>query len=89
MTHLMVKIKVEDYEKWRPVFDENRDLRVQRGERSEEVFQAEEDPNSVTVLYEWDDPEHVREYFGSDQLKEAMKKAGVMGEPELAVLEKK
>lgn len=86
MPYILVQHGVEDYEKWKEVFDEKAD-RQAAGSRGGQVFRSADDPNEVTVLLEWDDMGNARAFSGSDKLREEMQRAGVSGQPHVYFLD--
>ena len=89
MTYYLVRHKVEDYDKWREVYDGAQDMKASFGQKNESsrVFRDSDDPNMVTVLGEFDTKENAEKFFGSDELKAAMQKAGVQGQPEIHLID--
>ena len=87
MANLLVHHKVEDYSKWRPVFDEHGSFRSQNGCKSERVFRSADNPNEIFIFLEWDSIANAQKFAQSDNLKTAMKKGGVIGMPEAHFLE--
>jgi heme-degrading monooxygenase HmoA len=87
MAHLLVHHKVEDYNKFKPVFDAHSSARSKGGSQGGKVFRSANDPNEVFVLLEWDSVENAQKFGQSDSTKEAMKNAGVVGIPEIYFLE--
>ena len=87
MSHVMVRHKVENYDTWRVAFDDHGSFRKENGERSARVFQSSDDPNDVLMLFDWDSEDNVRRFMESDNLKETMHKAGVIGKPEIHFLD--
>jgi heme-degrading monooxygenase HmoA len=87
MAYLLVQQSVEDKNKWKAVFDEHGADRKAAGSKGGLVFRNANDPNQVTVLLEWDSLEHARAFAGSDELREAMQKAGVTGPPNVSFLD--
>jgi quinol monooxygenase YgiN len=82
MVHVIMRATVADYQKWRPVFDGLEDLRRSMGSTgTNQVFRDADDPNTITLILEWDNADHAREFLGSPQLREAMQKAGLIGAP--------
>ncbi|HID53443.1 MAG TPA: cyclase [Anaerolineae bacterium] len=73
--------QVEDFAKWKAVFDSVADLRRANGETSAQILHAADDPNSLTLIFGWDSIENARSYTQSPELKAAMQKAGVTGPP--------
>lgn len=87
MTNLLVHHKVEDYGKWKPVFDEHGSFRNESGSNGGRVFRSADNPNELFILFEWDSVENAQKFAQSDSLKEAMQKAGVVGIPEVYFVE--
>jgi len=87
MAHLLFHIKVEDYNKWRKFFDEHSSFRSQMGSKGGKVFRSAHNPDEVFILLEWDSLENAQKFTQSDNLKEVMMNAGVVGMPEIYFLE--
>jgi hypothetical protein len=75
-----------DYDRWRPMYDSHRAARKLAGLDELFVFRDAGDPNLVTILYRARDVESARLFAESPQLVEMMKQAGVMGKPEICVM---
>ena len=86
MVHVAVQHKVEDYKAWKAVFDNFSPTRKSGGERSYTLWRAAEDPNDISVLFEWDTLENARTFMKSTELKNAMQKAGVKEQPRIQYL---
>ena len=82
MVNIIVRHKVEDFGKWKPLYDEHASARKEAGCQSEQVCQNWEDPNDVAVSFDWDNTENFKKFSESENLKEAMQKAGVEGKPD-------
>lgn len=78
MPYILTQISVEDYEKWKPVFDEVGSIRQAKGSKGGLVLRNADDPNQITVLLEWDNLDNARAFAGSDELREAMQRGGVV-----------
>ena len=50
------------------------------------IYSLASDPNSLTLVFEWDSLDNARKYAQSPELKAAMEKAGVVGPPEIFFL---
>jgi uncharacterized protein (DUF1330 family) len=85
--HLLVKLKIEEYAKWKPVFDEVGVTRKAASSKGGYVFRNIDDSNEVVVLLEFEDLEKTRQFVESEDLKQAMQRAGVMDKPEIYFLE--
>ena len=81
MVRWFVRHRVRDYAAWREVYDGFADVQREGGVRAEAVYQSVDDPNDVTVTHDFDDVETARAFFASPDLKDAMTRAGVEGEP--------
>jgi heme-degrading monooxygenase HmoA len=87
MANILVHIKVEDYNKWKPVFDGHASFRSEMGSKSGKVLHISDNPNDIFILFEWDSIENAKKFSQSDNLKEAMKNSGVISMPEIYFLE--
>ena len=86
MASILIQHKVKDFAEWKKAFDSNAGLRTSSGELSALVFQDAGDPNRVTVLNKWKSLEIAQKFASSPELKAAMEKAGVIGQPAVLFL---
>jgi heme-degrading monooxygenase HmoA len=87
MSNMLVHHNVEDYNKWKNIFDEHSPFRAQMGSKGGRVFRSANDPNDLFILFEWDNLENAKKFTQSDNLKQTMQKAGVKGTPDIYFLE--
>ena len=87
MTTLFVHHKIEDYAKWRKVFDQMDSIRRSMGETGFRVFRTAADPNELVILTDCPTAEQARQYAQSPDLKQGMQQAGVISQPEVLILE--
>ena len=87
MTYVLVNHKVEDYDKWMTVFNDTSDMLKAQGAKVSSVFRSADDPNQVVVLTQFENLERVKSFVESDELRTAMQKAGVKGNPEIIFIE--
>jgi heme-degrading monooxygenase HmoA len=87
MAHILVHHKVEDYTNWKTFFDEHSSFRDQHGSQGGKIFRSVNDPNEIFILFEWDNLQNAQKFTQSDELKEIMQKAGVVGMPEIHFVE--
>ncbi len=87
MPALLIRHKIGDYATWAPVFGEYAATRRANGARGDRLFRSADDPNEVLVLIEWDDLDRARLFADSDDLREAMDRAGVTDQPDIWFLE--
>src|SRR5215208_4517756 len=64
MPYLLVRHKVEDYERWKPGFEEHGATRKESGSKGVRLFRSADDPNETVILLEWDDLENARQRGG-------------------------
>lgn len=83
MTDILVRHRVEQYDRWKNVFDKLVDTRKSSGEKSFRILRPEDDPDNLYLFFEWDSAEHAREFFKSPALKDAMQNGGVAEAPEI------
>ena len=78
---MFVRHQVEDYSKWREVYDAYRDEQQEGGVVDEIVFQSADDASDITVTHEFGTLEQAQEFANNPDLKATMEKAGVKGVP--------
>lgn len=86
MPFLLIHHSVADYDTWRQVHDEDEATRRANGEQDARLFRDAGHPNTLTVLFRWDDAERARLFAESDDFWEMMLRAGVTGQPVVWVL---
>jgi quinol monooxygenase YgiN len=87
MVHMIVRHQVADYSRWKEAFDAHLVTRKAAGETGYHVMLSVDNPREVTLFSDWDSLEHARVFAGSEDLKQAMQAAGVVGEPEIRFVE--
>ena len=86
MASMLIQHKVEDFTAWKKVFDSFASLRTSSGEISHQIFRDANDPNQVTIINKWDSLADAQKFAHSPDLKSAMEKAGVVGQPAISFL---
>jgi heme-degrading monooxygenase HmoA len=81
MALLLIFHRVADYDAWREVYDSVADRPEFSGITSESVHRMVDDPNNVLVLHYFDSADQARAFTTLPELKDAMQRAGVQGEP--------
>ena len=87
MPALLIRHRVADFPAWKAVFDEHEPTRRANGSQGERLFRDAADPHEVLLLLAWDDLERARLFADSDDLQEAMTRAGVTDRPDIWFLE--
>lgn len=84
---LLVKHKVEDYTVWRKAYDDHKKVRSEYGLTLTALGRDTDDPSNIIVLFNNGKTENIVAFLEKSDLKEAMKNAGVIGEPNISVLQ--
>jgi hypothetical protein len=84
--YMMIKHKVEDYAKWKSAFDAHAPAREKAEMYAQHIFREVNDPNNVFVLCEIKSIDKANALSASPETKEIVKKAGVIGQPEVYFL---
>lgn len=86
MPCMIIRHRVEDFAKWKLMFDEHGSTRKISRSKGGHLFQNADDPNEVLILFEWDDLKKARQFTQSNDLRETMKRAGVSDKPDIYFL---
>jgi hypothetical protein len=81
--NLTVHFKVKDFNAWRTSYDANAKNRASAGITNSKVFRSADDPDEVVILQDVADVAKARTWLGSEDLKAAMQKSGVIGSPSI------
>jgi quinol monooxygenase YgiN len=87
MIQVLVRHNVEDYNKWKQVYDGHESFRKEIGSLGARSLRDANDPTNVVVITDWPDMQHALGFAQSDSLHEAMGRAGIVGKPDIYFLE--
>ena len=87
MSYLLIHHKVLNFDTWKSAYDRHRDVRDQAGLKELHLLRNVADQSDVVILFEAEDLERARAFVRSDELRNKMQEAGVVGAPELLELE--
>ena len=87
MPYMLVRHKVKDYAKWKPIYDEHAATRKASGSKGARLFRNADNPNELMILFEWDDLVKARKFAQSEDLIKTMQKAGVYDKPDIYFLD--
>jgi heme-degrading monooxygenase HmoA len=87
MIHMLIRHKVADFAKWKPVYDAHASARQSAGLKEEHLLRNADDPNEVILLFSAQDLDKAKAFAASDDLRQAMQKAGVSDKPDVYFLE--
>ncbi len=82
---LLVRHEVEDYGAWRSVYESVDGLRKEHGCTEAEVLVNPVDKNDVYAVHRFPTVEQAQAFAGSQELREAMGRAGVKGAPRIEI----
>lgn len=88
MPTVIISHKVENYKKWREIYEQDKERHSQAGLREIVAGQKTDEPNMVYMIFEASDAAKVKEMMQDEQLKDLMDEAGVISKPELIIIEK-
>jgi quinol monooxygenase YgiN len=83
MATLFVRHKVKEFGAWKAAYDAFDQERKTMGVTGQGAYQADDDPNDVTVYHVFESMDAAKAFVGSARLKEVMKNAGVVGDPDI------
>ncbi len=88
MVKVIVTHEVKDFAAWKKIFDEDALNRDTADMKVHGVYTAVDNPNKVTIVGEFPNPEAVKGFMDNPALQAAMEKGGVIGMPDVKVLNK-
>jgi hypothetical protein len=88
MVTTILSHEVKDFTEWKKGFDADAGNRDTMGVKTLGVFQDAEKPNFVTVITEVPSVEAIKGFLSNPELKAIMEKAGVIGDPQVKILNK-
>lgn len=86
MIHMLVRSKVTDFDKWKPVYDAHLPARQKAALKEEHLFRNADDPNEVILLFSAEEIDKAKAFAASDDLRQAMQRAGVSDKPDVYFL---
>lgn len=84
---LLIRFQVNDFETWKREFFDEKETRRANGSQAEFFFRNAANPGDIWILLEWDDLFRAQLFVKSDDLIEAMIRAGVADQPDFWFLE--
>lgn len=80
--------EVKDYSDWKKGFDMDEANRSAMGVKISGVYRSADHPNTVTIISEVPSVEAIKGFLANPELMATMEKAGVIGKPEVKILNK-
>ncbi len=88
MITLVVHHFVQDYDGWKPVFDEHEAVRSSHGEVEHRVYRGLHEPKRVVVHNDFETVEAAQAFMADPSLPGVMERAGIEGEPWFGLIER-
>jgi uncharacterized protein (DUF1330 family) len=83
MAVTLVLHRVNDFDTFREVYHSAAPIQAAGGVTAESVHRMAGDPDKVLVIHEFDSMETARAFFANPELRDAMVRGGVKGEPRI------
>lgn len=74
--YMIVRHKMRDWDTWKREFDASEEMRSEWGLGAGQVCRNLDEPNEIAVTLECEDVERARQFSRSDDLRQAMQRAG-------------
>ncbi|WP_439882488.1 hypothetical protein ACSX1A_04830 [Pontibacter sp. MBLB2868] len=87
MPYLLIRHEVDNFDKWKTAYDNHKSARDKADLQEVYLLQNKYNHNEVVILFEAKNDHKAQEFIESEDLKEAMKGAGIVGTPEIRILE--
>ena len=87
MAVVILKHKVENYKKWEAIYNQDVQRRQNTGMKELTHGRDVDSPNEVYMIFETNEVVRARELMLDSELKELMEEAGVLGKPEMVIIE--
>jgi quinol monooxygenase YgiN len=88
MKTAIITHEVKNYSDWRKVYDADEENRSKAGLHLTGVYQSVNNPNIVTMIGEAPSVEALTNFMANPNLKAAMEQGGVIGIPDVKILNK-
>jgi len=86
MAHLLVRHKVDDFDRWKAVFDGHAAAQRAAGITVTHVMRNVEDAGEVVLLFDVEDVERAKAFVFSTQVPGAQEESGVLDRPDVYFL---
>ncbi len=88
MVTAIIQHEVSDFTEWKKIFDADQPKLQEAGARLLGLYTSVKNPNDVTLLYEAPNTELYDKLMSDPERQEAIRRAGVIGEPVVTFLNK-
>jgi quinol monooxygenase YgiN len=84
----MIRHEVANYAKWKRGVKAFAAFRKASAEKCFYACRSSKKPNDVMVWCEWDTAARMKKFMNSPELRQAMEKVGVIGQPDVSFFDK-
>jgi len=88
MVTVIISHECKNYSDWRKVFDADEVNRLKAGFKSTGVYRSVDNANKITIIGEGPSVEAITGFMANPELKAAMDEGGVIGMPDVKILNK-
>jgi hypothetical protein len=88
MITVIVTHEIKNYSDWRKVFDADEVNRAKAGFKTSGVFHSVDNSKMITIIGEVPGVEAIKSFMSNPELKAAMERGGVIGMPDVKILNK-
>jgi len=86
MTYLLVRQRVADFDRWHSIFKSHAAAQREAGLKDPQVLRDAEDPGIVVCILKVEDPDKAKAFTETKEAGEAKNESGIIGEPEILLL---
>jgi hypothetical protein len=86
MVTVIISHECKNYSDWRKVFDADEANRLKAGFKIMGVYHSVDNTNKITILGEAPSVEAINGFMAKPELKDALEKGGVIGKPDVKIL---
>lgn len=86
MAWIHVRQQVEDYNRWKEIYDATSELKLRYGWKRYRIFNVGGSRTDLLVMEEYATVQQAQSFVQSDDFRNIAHKAGVVGTPEVLVL---
>jgi len=83
MNYILIRHKVADFAKWKPVYGAHGSARADAGLKDERLLRNIDNPSEVVLLFSASDLNKAKQFATSDDLRQRMQQAGVNDKPDV------
>lgn len=88
MINVILSHEVKNFDDWKKEFDLEEPARLAEGATIVAVYNNVDNPNHITVISEFESTDTFKAFLENPVRREGMERAGVIGKPEVKILNK-